>query len=82
MQTILKVTDRGLVSLPKKMRAAMGLHGNDHLIAEVTPQGLLLKNAITLPIERYHDARIREFDEAEAELAAVLKTKQRRLAYR
>ena len=76
MQTILTMTQRGVISLPKKIRILLGLHGNDSLIAEVTPQGLLLKQAVTLPIEIYHDARIREFDEAESELATVLKRKK------
>ena len=77
MQTILTMTPRGVISLPKKMRTAFGLQGNDHLIAEVTPQGLLLKHAVTLPVEMYSDTRIQEFDEGEAELATVLKAKKK-----
>ena len=79
---MLTMTDRGVISLPKKMRTAFGLHGNDQLIAEMTPQGLLLRHAVTLPIEVYSDARVREFDESEAELAAVLKAKKQRSHHR
>ena len=78
MQIVLTMTERGIISLPKKIRTVLGLHGNDHLIAEVTSQGLLLKQAVTLPVEMYQDARIREFDEAEAELAAILKAKKKK----
>lgn len=49
-----------------------GLSADDQLIAETTPEGLLLRPAVTLPIELYSDERLREFDAAEAELAAVL----------
>jgi len=48
------------------------------LIAETTPEGLLLRPAVTLPIELYSAAREREFDAAEAELAAVLDEKTSR----
>jgi len=42
------------------------------LIAETTPEGLLLRPAVTLPVEIYTPEREREFDQAEAELAQVL----------
>lgn len=77
MKTTLTITERGVITLPAKLRRAMGLAANDQLIAETTPDGLLLKPAVTLPIELYSDERLREFDAAEAELAAVLKKKSR-----
>ena len=72
MQATLTINSRGVVTLPAKLRQAMGLQADDQLIAETTPQGLLLRPAITLPLEIYSSARIQEFDELEAELAAVL----------
>lgn len=72
MKTTLTVTSRGVITLPAKLRQALGLKAEDQLIAETTPEGLLLRPAVTLPIELYGDKRIREFDEAEAELARVL----------
>jgi hypothetical protein len=45
---------------------------------KTTPEGLLLRPAVTLPIEIYDEKRIREFDEAEAELAKVLPAKKKR----
>ena len=72
MKATLIVTSRGVVTLPAKLRAALGLKPDDHLIAETTPEGLLLRPAVTLPVEVYSDKRIAEFDEAEADLQKVL----------
>ena len=79
MQATLTINSRGVVTLPAKLRQAMGLKTDDQLIAETTPQGLLLRPAVTLPLELYTPERLQEFGEAEAELAAVLpklKTRQ------
>ena len=79
MKTTLTITERGVITLPTKLRKALGLSTGDQLIAETTPEGLLLRPAVTSPIELYSDDRLREFEAAEAELAAVLnkKTKSR-----
>ena len=66
------MTSRGVVTLPAKLRNALGLKADDLLIAEMTPEGILLRPAVTLPIESYSAGRIREFDEAEEEVAKVL----------
>ena len=66
-----------MVTLPAKLRRALGLRADDQLIAETTPEGLLLRPAVTLPVEIYTEKRIREFDEAEAELAKVLNRRSR-----
>jgi AbrB family looped-hinge helix DNA binding protein len=76
MKATLTVTSRGVVTLPAKLRKALGVNASDQLIAETTPDGLLLRPAVTLPIEIYSARRIREFDEAEAELAKVLRRKK------
>ena len=72
MQATLTINSRGVVTLPAKLRQAMGLKADDQLIAETTPQGLLLRPAVTLPLEIYTAERVKEFDAGEAELAAVL----------
>jgi AbrB family looped-hinge helix DNA binding protein len=69
MKATVTITSRGVVTLPAKLRQALGLKADDHLIAEATPEGLLLRPAITLPVEIYTPQREREFDEAEAEVA-------------
>jgi AbrB family looped-hinge helix DNA binding protein len=77
MKATLTLTSRGVVTLPAKLRRALGLRADDQLIAETTPDGLLLRPAVTLPVEIYSERRIREFDEAEAELAKVLNRRRR-----
>jgi bifunctional DNA-binding transcriptional regulator/antitoxin component of YhaV-PrlF toxin-antitoxin module len=72
MKAALTITSRGVITLPTKLRAAMGIQADDQLIAEVTPQGLLLRPAVTLPVELYSPAREREFDAAEAALAEAM----------
>ena len=71
MKARLIVTSRGVVTLPAKLRQALGIRADDQLIAETTPEGLLLRPTVTLPVEIYTDRRLREFDEAEAELDKV-----------
>ena len=77
MKSVVTITSRGVVTLPAKLRAALGLKADDLLIAEATPEGILLRPAVTLPIENYSPKRVREFDDAEAELAKVLAKKKR-----
>ena len=77
MKTTVTLTSRGVLTLPAKLRRALGLRADDQLIAETTPEGLLLRPAVTLPVEIYSGKRIREFDEAEAELAKVLNRRSR-----
>lgn len=74
MRTTLTISSRGVVTLPAKLREALGLKADDRLIAETTSEGLLLRPAVTLPLEVYTRGREREFDQAEAELSAVLAT--------
>lgn len=77
MKAILTVTSRGVVTLPARLRRALGIKADDQLIAEATPDGLLLRPAVTLPIEIYSDKRIAEFDAGEAELAKALSRKRK-----
>lgn len=80
MKTTVMVTSRGVITLPAKLRQALGLKADDILIAETTPEGLLLRPSVTLPVEIYSDTRVREFDEGEAELKKVLDRKKKRAA--
>jgi AbrB family looped-hinge helix DNA binding protein len=76
MKTVVTMTSRGVVTLPARLRKFLGIKADDQLIAETTPEGLLLRPAVTLPVEMYSAERVREFEESEAELAAVLKRKK------
>ena len=78
MKTTVTVTSRGVVTLPARLRKALGLKPEDQLIAETTAEGLLLRPAVTLPVELYTEKRIREFDAAEAELDRALRRKRGR----
>jgi AbrB family looped-hinge helix DNA binding protein len=72
MKATLTITSRGVITLPAKLRQVLGLSADDQLIAETTADGLLLRPAVTLPVEIYSAAREREFDAEEARLAAGL----------
>lgn len=72
MKATVTVNSRGVVTLPARLRQALGLRADDQLIAETTPEGLLLRPAVTLPVEIYTPEREREFDAAEAELATLM----------
>lgn len=73
MKFVLTLSSRGLITLPVKLRRSLGLRPNDQLIAEQTEGGIVLRPAVTLPIEICTDERIREFDEGEAEAAEAVK---------
>lgn len=75
MRTPVTITNRGVITLPARLRRALGLKPDDILIAETTPEGLLLRPAVTLPVELYAEEREREFDEAEAELATAMRAR-------
>ena len=49
MKATLTVTSRGAVTLPARLRDALGIKASDHLIAETTPEGLQRRPAVTLP---------------------------------
>jgi antitoxin PrlF len=72
MQVTLTLSSRGIITLPAKLRQALGLKAEDQLIAQTTPEGILLRPAVTLPLELYTAERLQEFDAAESELAAVM----------
>lgn len=68
MKTTLSVNQRGVITLPAKLRKALGITGEDLLLAETTPEGVLLRPAVALPVETYTGERLDEFKEAEKEL--------------
>jgi len=45
MKATVTLTCRGVVTLPAKLRQALGLQADDQLIAETTPEGPLLRPA-------------------------------------
>jgi AbrB family looped-hinge helix DNA binding protein len=76
MKATVTVTSRGVVTLPARLRTALGIKPDDQLIAETTAEGLLLRPAVTRPVEVYTEKRIREFDATEGELHRALRRKK------
>ena len=77
MKATVTLTNHGVMTIPAELRRAADLRAEDQFIAEPTPEGLLLRPAVTLPVEIYSEKRIREFDAAEAELAKILSHRSR-----
>ena len=75
MKTSITVISRGVVTLPARLRRGEGIKADDQLMDEATPEGLLLRLAVTLPVELYSEKRIREFDHDETELGRVVTRK-------
>ena len=78
MQERVTLSPRGVITIPTRMRDAFGLKPNDQLIIEDTPQGLLLRPAVSLPIELYTEQRIAEFTRDDAAIAKLLKRQKSR----
>ena len=56
-----RVGKRGTLVIPAKLRRRFGLEEGSEVIAEETPDGILLRPAVTVPIELYSDERKAEF---------------------
>ncbi|HMO85522.1 MAG TPA: AbrB/MazE/SpoVT family DNA-binding domain-containing protein [Lacipirellulaceae bacterium] len=61
MRERVTINSRGVVTIPAKFREAYGLRPNDDLILESSEQGILLRPAVSVPIEIYSEDRIAEF---------------------
>jgi AbrB family looped-hinge helix DNA binding protein len=61
MQVKVTMNERGVITIPAALRKAFGLTANDELIVERSPEGILLRPAISVPIELYSEERIAEF---------------------
>ncbi len=78
MKATVTVSSRGVVSLPAKLRREAGIQPQDQLIAETTSEGILLRPAVTLPVEIYSEDRLREFEGEERALEKALHRRNRR----
>ena len=63
MQTKATINERGVITIPAAIRQAFGLRANDEVIIEETEQGILLRPAVSVPLEIYTEKRIDEDDE-------------------
>lgn len=66
------IGQRGVLTLPAKLRKRYGMQQDDELIVEETAQGLLLRPCVSMPIEFYTEDRIAEFTEDDASIGQVL----------
>ena len=56
-----RVGKRGTFVIPAKLRRIFGIREGSEVIAEETPEGILIRPAITVPIEIYGPERKAEF---------------------
>ena len=70
MTKMISMNERGMVTLPKRMRQRIG-YGETRgiLVAEERPEGILLRPGSVVTVESYSAERIAEFESADAELA-------------
>ena len=81
MPATITVNQRGSLTLPKKLRQALGMERGGVLMAVPAEDGgIILRTAIAFPVEMYSDSRIAEFDRADAELGRRLASKPGRAA--
>lgn len=68
METIIRVNERGSLTLPKEIRKKFGLENGGQLILNEANNSILLTPGMMVPVEIYSDERISEFDNEEAKL--------------
>ena len=64
----IQVNKRGCLTLPKRLRTALGIERGGVVTVELSSKGITLKPAVAYPIELYSDARVKAFDEEERSL--------------
>jgi len=62
MTKVISINGRGTLTLPKELRQRIGLTGEGQVVAEETPEGILIRAGATFPVELYSDKRIAEFN--------------------
>ena len=66
------INSRGVITIPIRLREAFGLKADDELILETAPEGILLRPAVSMPIELYSEERIAEFAAEDSAIGKVL----------
>ncbi len=66
------INERGVITIPAAIRQAFGLEANDEVIIEQTEQGILLRPALSVPLEIYTERRIAEFASDDAKIGKLL----------
>ncbi len=78
MQVKATINDRGVITIPSALRQLLGLKGNDEVILEDTGGGILMRPAISVPLEVYTEERIQEFARDDAAIGAYLPKRKRK----
>jgi len=73
MTTIIQINERGTLTLPKELRKRLGLEKGGVIIAEESDDGIILRPAVSFPIEMYADSRIKEIEKEDERLMEHLK---------
>jgi antitoxin PrlF len=76
MKRKVTINERGVLTIPAKMRETFGIKANDELIIEDTEEGLLLRPAFSVPVEIYTEDRIKEFASDEEAIGKLLSSEQ------
>ena len=61
MTKVVNINGRGMLTLPKELRARLGIKGRGQVVVEETDQGLLIRGGLALPVEIYSAKRVAEF---------------------
>ena len=56
-----RVGKRGTFVIPAKLRRRFGIEEGSEVVAEETPEGILIRPAVTVPLELYTPERKAEF---------------------
>jgi AbrB family looped-hinge helix DNA binding protein len=56
-----RVGKRGAIVVPAKLRRRFGIEEGSMIVAEETEDGILIRPAVVIPVERYTPARKAEF---------------------
>ncbi|MBI3832478.1 MAG: AbrB/MazE/SpoVT family DNA-binding domain-containing protein [Planctomycetes bacterium] len=56
-----KVGKRGTVVIPAKLRRRFGIKEGSMVVAEARKDGILIRRAVVMPVERYSPKRVAEF---------------------
>lgn len=75
MKTVVQVSSRGTMTLPKAVRKTLGVDAGGMLQVSAGEDGVVLQPVVSFPIELYAESRIAEFDAEDRKLARHLKKK-------
>lgn len=67
MSLVIKINERGTLTLPKSLRKKLGLTGKGEIIADEGEEGIILRAGETFPLEIYSKERLEEFHRSNEE---------------